>query len=84
MALVELKVVMLGKEACGKTSLVERFLNHRFSGEDRYQSTIGAAFGAREVVAGGRGVMVNVWDTAGQERYEAMISLYYRSDSHRL
>ena len=29
MAVVELKVVMLGKEACGKTSIVERYLNHR-------------------------------------------------------
>ena len=42
-----MKVVMLGKEFCGKTSLVERFLNERFSGENKYQSTIGAAYGAR-------------------------------------
>ena len=65
MAVVDLKVVMLGKEFCGKTSLVERYLNNRylskdlrnqiltmfprFAGENRYQNTIGAAFGAREV-----------------------------------
>ena len=29
MAAVELKVVMLGREYCGKTSLVERYLNRR-------------------------------------------------------
>ena len=29
MAVVDLKVVMLGKEFCGKTSLVERYLNNR-------------------------------------------------------
>jgi len=70
--------VMLGKEFCGKTSLVERYLNNRFAGENRYQNTIGAAFGAREVEAGGRRVMVGVWDTAGSERYESMTRMYYR------
>jgi GTPase SAR1 family protein len=47
MANIELKVVLLGKECCGKTSLAERFLNDRFAGENRYQNTIGAAFGAK-------------------------------------
>ena len=28
--MVDLKVVMLGKEFCGKTSLVERYLNNRY------------------------------------------------------
>ena len=47
MANIELKVVLLGKECCGKTSLAERFLNDRFAGENRYQNPIGAAFGAK-------------------------------------
>ena len=47
MAKIDVKVVMLGKEFSGKTSLVERFLNERFSGDNRYQATIGAAYGAR-------------------------------------
>ena len=46
---VDMKVVLLGKEFCGKTSLVERFLNERFIGENRYQNTIGAAYGARKM-----------------------------------
>ena len=44
-----MKVVLLGKEFCGKTSLVERFLNERFIGENRYQNTIGAAYGAKKM-----------------------------------
>jgi len=82
MAKVDMKVVLLGKEFSGKTSLVERFLNERFVGENRYQNTIGAAYGAKEVAVGeGKGskrVLLGIWDTAGSERYESMSRMYYR------
>jgi len=78
MAKVDMKVVMLGREYCGKTSLVERFLNERFAGENKYQNTIGAAYGARTVCVGGREVVLGIWDTAGSERYESMSRMYYR------
>jgi len=78
MAKVDMKVVMLGREYCGKTSVVERFLNERFAGENKYQNTIGAAYGARTVMVGGREVVLGIWDTAGSERYESMSRMYYR------
>jgi len=81
MAKIDVKVVMLGKEFSGKTSLVERFLNERFSGDNRYQATIGAAYGARAVSVDGREVVIGVWDTAGSERYESMTRMYYRQSS---
>eukprot|EP00126_Sphaerothecum_destruens_P007335 Sdes_comp19803_c0_seq2m11923 len=78
---VDLKVVLLGKEGSGKTSLVERFLHHRFVSV--HQATVGAAFGAKSVeVTNSRGqltsITLGVWDTAGSERYEAMSRIYYR------
>lgn len=78
MAKVDMKVVLLGREYCGKTSLVERFLNERFAGENKYQNTIGAAYGARTVVVGSRQLVLGIWDTAGSERYESMSRMYYR------
>jgi len=78
MARVDLKVVLLGKEFSGKTSLVERFLNDRFAGENRYQNTIGAAYGAKMVMVEEREVTMGIWDTAGSERYESMSRIYYR------
>ncbi|KAJ8025520.1 Ras-related protein Rab-24 [Holothuria leucospilota] len=76
---VDLKVVLLGKEAGGKTSLVERYLHDRFHPNVPYQNTIGAAFGAKKVEVGGINVTMGIWDTAGSERYEAMSRIYYRS-----
>ncbi|XP_056431007.1 ras-related protein Rab-24 isoform X2 [Hyla sarda] len=74
---VDAKVVMLGKESVGKTSLVERYVHHRFL-QGPYQNTIGAAFVAKTINVGGRNVTLGIWDTAGSERYEAMSRIYYR------
>eukprot|EP00112_Aurelia_sp_Birch-Aquarium-sp1_P024382 Seg7694.2 transcript_id=Seg7694.2/GoldUCD/mRNA.D3Y31 product="Ras-related protein Rab-24" protein_id=Seg7694.2/GoldUCD/D3Y31 len=78
-AKVDLKVVLLGKEYGGKTSLVERFIHSRFNENVPYQNTIGAAFGAKTLTVGGnKSVTLGIWDTAGSERYEAMSRIYYR------
>ncbi|CAM1296854.1 RAB24 (predicted) [Pycnogonum litorale] len=75
---VDLKVVLLGKEYGGKTSLVERYLHDRFHPNVPYQNTIGAAFGAKKIDVNGRVITIGIWDTAGSERYEAMSRIYYR------
>lgn len=74
---VDVKVVMLGKESVGKTSLVERYVHDRFLAGP-YQNTIGAAFVAKVMPVGDRTVTLGIWDTAGSERYEAMSRIYYR------
>ncbi|XP_026855889.2 ras-related protein Rab-24 isoform X2 [Electrophorus electricus] len=74
---VDVKVVMLGKESVGKTSLVERYVHHRFL-VGPYQNTIGAAFVAKAINIGEKMITLGIWDTAGSERYEAMSRIYYR------
>ncbi|KAG9265900.1 ras-related protein Rab-24 [Astyanax mexicanus] len=74
---VDAKVVMLGKESVGKTSLVERYVHHRFL-VGPYQNTIGAAFVAKPINVGDKVITLGIWDTAGSERYEAMSRIYYR------
>jgi len=76
---IDVKVVLLGKEYSGKTSLVERFLSERFAGENRYQNTIGAAYGEKTVNVKGKEMVLGIWDTAGSERYQAMSKMYYRN-----
>ncbi|XP_067133623.1 ras-related protein Rab-24-like [Centruroides vittatus] len=78
MSRVDMKVVLLGKEYGGKTSLVERYVYDRFSGCSVYQNTIGAAYVAKPVEINNRQIILGIWDTAGSERYEAMSKMYYR------
>ncbi|KAL1122799.1 hypothetical protein AAG570_003125 [Ranatra chinensis] len=75
---VDIKVVLLGNENVGKTTLLERFINERFI-ERPYQSTIGAAFAAKDLTSNGRKFIIGVWDTAGSERYRAMLKMFYRN-----
>lgn len=74
---IDLKVVLLGRWYCGKTSLVERFIYNRF--EDKYQNTIGAAFSAKTLKIKNEELVVSVWDTVGDERYESISKMYYRN-----
>ncbi|XP_065590687.1 ras-related protein Rab-24 [Cyrtonyx montezumae] len=74
---VDAKVVLLGQEGVGKSSLVERCVHRRFRAGP-YQNTIGAAFVAKVLSVGEQTVTLGIWDTAGSERYEAMSRIYYR------
>lgn len=76
---MDCKVVLLGREFAGKTSILERCLHDRWIGDSLvYQSTIGAAFGSKPFDVDRETVILGVWDTAGSERYEAMSRIYYR------
>lgn len=60
----------------GKTSLMERYVEHRFS--QQYKATIGADFFPKDVIIDDKAVNLQIWDTAGQERYQSLGSAFYR------
>lgn len=78
MSRCDFKIVLLGSEHVGKTSLVLRFVNCRFNSDIPYQNTVGAAFCAKTIQSDGKDFNIGIWDTAGSERYEAMTKIYYR------
>ena len=63
---VLLKVIILGDSGVGKTSLMNQYVNKKFS--NQYKATIGADFLTKEVMVDDRLVTMHIWDTAGQER----------------
>lgn len=71
-----LKIVILGESGVGKTSLMERFVEHTFS--QQYKATIGADFFPKDVIIDDKQVNLQIWDTAGQERYQSLGSAFYR------
>mmetsp|Transcript_39823 Transcript_39823/g.55305 ORF Transcript_39823/g.55305 Transcript_39823/m.55305 type:complete len:212 (+) Transcript_39823:123-758(+) len=71
-----LKVIILGDSGVGKTSLMNQYVNKRFS--NAYKATIGADFLTKEVQVGDRLITMQIWDTAGQERFQSLGVAFYR------
>ncbi|KAJ5077215.1 ras-related protein rab-24 [Anaeramoeba ignava] len=72
----DIKVVLLGAPYTGKSCLVEKFLNDKFT--EGQKPTVAAAFGSKAVKVGSSVVTLGIWDTAGSERYESLSKMYYR------
>ncbi|KAJ2754734.1 Vacuolar protein sorting-associated protein 21, partial [Coemansia sp. BCRC 34490] len=74
---IQIKVVLLGDAAVGKSSLVLRFVNNEF--QENKEPTIGAAFLTQKVRLDDSVLKLDIWDTAGQERFHSLAPMYYRS-----
>lgn len=73
---VLLKIIILGDSGVGKTSLMNQYVNKRFSSQ--YKATIGADFLTKEVMIDDKLVTLQIWDTAGQERFQSLGVAFYR------
>lgn len=73
---IEAKVVVLGSQGVGKTSVVIRYVGGMFS--KAVSPTIGASFFTYKMTINNYRVKLQVWDTAGQERFRSMAPMYYR------
>ncbi|XP_068707698.1 ras-related protein Rab-20-like [Montipora foliosa] len=71
----DLKIVILGDSNVGKTSLIQRYLQGIFTGDQI--STIGASFFLKQWGP----YNVAIWDTAGEEKYSGLSSFYCRGAS---
>mmetsp|Transcript_3281 Transcript_3281/g.9559 ORF Transcript_3281/g.9559 Transcript_3281/m.9559 type:complete len:194 (-) Transcript_3281:265-846(-) len=72
----EVKVVLLGDQSVGKSSLVLRFVTNDFKAN--MTSTIGASFMSKMVMVDDVPYKFQIWDTAGQEIYHSLAPMYYR------
>ncbi|KAK9071288.1 hypothetical protein SSX86_009856 [Deinandra increscens subsp. villosa] len=71
-----LKVIILGDSGVGKTSLMNQYVNRKFS--NQYKATIGADFLTKEIQFEDRIFTLQIWDTAGQERFQSLGVAFYR------
>lgn len=74
------KICILGDFAVGKTSLVARFVHHRFS--RKYLTTIGVKVDVKEVaLPDGMVCKLAVWDVAGTDTPTSLFLRYLRGSS---
>ncbi|GMH66966.1 hypothetical protein TL16_g04556 [Triparma laevis f. inornata] len=78
-SLSKYKLVFLGDQSVGKTSIITRFMYDTF--DKSYQATIGIDFLSKSMHLEDRTVRLQLWDTAGQERFRSLIPSYIRDSS---
>ena len=72
----ELKAVLIGDSAVGKTSLFMRMKGQDFV--DDQTSTVGGSCSIFQVKTEKGEVDISIWDTAGQERFRTIVPMYFR------
>eukprot|EP01101_Sappina_pedata_P002509 TRINITY_DN12744_c0_g1_i1.p1 TRINITY_DN12744_c0_g1~~TRINITY_DN12744_c0_g1_i1.p1 ORF type:complete len:229 (-),score=60.99 TRINITY_DN12744_c0_g1_i1:101-760(-) len=77
--LAKYKLVFLGDQSVGKTSIISRFMYDTF--DSTYQATIGIDFLSKTMYLEDRTLRLQLWDTAGQERFHSLIPSYIRDSS---
>ena len=70
------KIIILGNQAVGKTSILEQYINKSFN--NKYKATLGANFLTKKVVMDKGEIMLQIWDTAGQELFQSLGTSFYR------
>ena len=71
------KVILLGDLNTGKTSLISRFTENKFSESNK--GTLGIDFKVKQItLSNGQRVKVQIWDTAGSEKFRSVVKSYLR------
>ena len=77
--LINYKIIMVGNSGVGKTCVLMRAVNNRFT--DKYQATIGFEFLLLYFQVNNVKIKLQIWDTCGQELYRSLIQGFYRNTS---
>ena len=73
--LADIKLILLGDSAVGKSKLVERFLMNDY--EERTSSTHALTMYRHNTTVNGKDLKIDIWDTAGQESFNELHPSYF-------
>ena len=73
---LEVKIITLGDSHVGKSSLIFKFIEDKFSSS--YMSTVGFDLKFKTIKINNEEIKVMIFDTAGQERFRSLASNYIR------
>ncbi|XP_039497714.1 ras-related protein Rab-18 [Drosophila santomea] len=71
-----IKLLVIGESGVGKSSLIRRFVENKFT--ENHDVTIGMDFKSKVMNVDGIDYKVALWDTAGAERFRSLTPSFYR------
>ena len=75
------KVVLVGDSGVGKTCLIQRYVNDKYSDDTESTSASTYTYKIVEYKDYNKSVSLDIWDTAGQELYRALAKNFYLNAS---
>ena len=74
---LQIKIIVLGNQFVGKTSLVKRITNNDF--REYYMATIGIDYDRINFEYNNNNHEVIMWDTSGQDKFNFLLNSYFQS-----
>ncbi|KAL7713822.1 Ras-related protein Rab-22A [Entamoeba marina] len=71
------KIIFVGDQGTGKTSILLRYVNKSFD-KNGAKPTVGANFIQKKLQIGDKLHILNLWDTTGDEQFRSITRTYYR------
>ena len=73
---LEIKMILLGETAVGKTSIISRYVENTFSSD--LMSSTSMTYVQKNITIDKQKIQLNIWDTVGQERYRSLSKLFFK------
>ena len=72
-----INIIIIGDTNVGKTTLMKRYINDKFS--ENIIPSLGIELYRKIKEINGKKYLIKIWDTCGQERFKALTQNYYRN-----
>jgi len=72
----EIKVILVGETATGKTSLINTSIGLEF--KDKLESTQSSSIMQKKLTINGKTYTINLWDTIGQEQFRSLTKIFMK------
>ena len=74
--ILQIKMILLGNTAVGKTSIINRYVEDNFS--SNLMSSVNMTFTQKTLKIDKQKVQLNIWDTVGQEKFRSLSKLFFK------
>ena len=74
--IIDIKLILLGETAVGKTSIINRYVEDSFS--DSLMSSTSMTYVQKKLTLNRQKISLNIWDTVGQEKFRSLSKLFFK------
>ena len=74
--ILQIKMILLGNQAVGKTSIINRYVRDTFCSNVMTSSNM--TYTEKILIIKDQKVQLNIWDTVGQEKFRALSKLFFK------